>query len=224
MQFPLSKRLLTCAGFVKTGDRVADIGCDHGYLGIYLLKNGTAKSVIAADVNEQPLQSAIINAQKYGVRDKMTFYLSDGARKIPREFDCMVCAGMGADTMISILEAAPWLKSSSYRLILQCQSKSPALRRYLSDNGWRIARETVLRDGRFLYTVMEVLWEPGCEKLTIGQQYITPALLVDSAPELEEYCRWVVGGMKIATKHKSDPEKEQALMELTEKLSWMEGI
>ena len=224
MQFPLSKRLLTCAGFVKTGDRVADIGCDHGYLGIYLLKNGTAKSVIAADVNEQPLQSAIINAQKYGVRDKMTFYLSDGARKIPREFDCMVCAGMGADTMISILEAAPWLKSSGYRLILQCQSKSPALRRYLSDNGWRIARETVLRDGRFLYTVMEVLWEPGCEKLTIGQQYITPALLVDSAPELEEYCRWVVGGMKIATKHKSDPEKEQALMELTEKLSWMEGI
>lgn len=224
MQFPLSKRLLTCAGFVKTGDRVADIGCDHGYLGIYLLKNGTAKSVIAADVNEQPLQSAIINAQKYGVRDKMTFYLSDGARKIPREFDCMVCAGMGADTMISILEAAPWLKSSGYRLILQCQSKSPALRRYLSDNGWRIARETVLRDGRFLYTVMEVLWEPGCEKLTIGQQYITPALLADSAPELEEYCRWVVGGMKIATKHKSDPEKEQALMELTEKLSWMEGI
>jgi hypothetical protein len=82
----------------------------------------------------------------------------------------------------------------------------------------------VLRDGRFLYTVVEVLWEPGCEKLTIGQQYITPALLVDSAPELEEYCRWVVGGMKIATKHKSDPEKEQALMELTEKLSWMEGI
>jgi tRNA (adenine22-N1)-methyltransferase len=222
MNLPLSKRLLTCAGFVHPGDRVADIGCDHGYLGIYLLQQGIASSVIASDVNEQPLQCAVINAEKYGFRDKMTFYLSDGVRNIPRDFDCMVCAGMGADTMISILEAAPWLRSSQYRMILQCQSKTPMLRKYLSDKGWRIARETVLRDGRFLYTVMEVLWEPGCEKLTVGQQHITPALLGDSAPELEEYCRWVVEGLKIATRHKSDPDKEQALKELSGIFEWME--
>jgi tRNA (adenine22-N1)-methyltransferase len=222
MNLPLSKRLLACAGFVQPGDRVADIGCDHGYLGIYLLQQGIASSVIASDVNEQPLQCAVINAEKYGFRDKMTFYLSDGVRNIPRDFDCMVCAGMGADTMISILEAAPWLRSSQYRMILQCQSKTPMLRKNLSDNGWQIARETVLRDGRFLYTVMEVLWKPGREQLTVGQQYITPALLVDSAPELEEYCRWVVEGLRIATRHKSDPEKEQALQELTQILPWME--
>lgn len=218
MNLPLSKRLLTCAGFVHPGDRVADIGCDHGYLGIYLLQQGIASSVIASDVNEQPLQCAVINAEKYGFRDKMTFFLSDGVRNIPRDFDCMVCAGMGADTMVSILEAAPWLRSSQYRMILQCQSKIPVLRKYLSDNGWCIARETVLRDGRFLYTVMEVLWQPDCDKLTLGQQYITPALLADSAPELEEYCRWVVEGLKIATRHKSDPEKEQALQELSQML------
>ena len=218
MNLPLSKRLLTCAGFVHPGDRVADIGCDHGYLGIYLLQQGIAGSVIASDVNEQPLQCAVINAEKYGFRDKMTFFLSDGVRNIPRDFDCMVCAGMGADTMVSILEAAPWLRSSQYRMILQCQSKIPVLRKYLSDNGWCIARETVLRDGRFLYTVMEVLWQPDCDKLTLGQQYITPALLADSAPELEEYCRWVVEGLKIATRHKSDPEKEQALQELSQML------
>ena len=218
MNLPLSKRLLTCAGFVHPGDRVADIGCDHGYLGIYLLQQGIASSVIASDVNEQPLQCAVINAEKYGFRDKMTFFLSDGVRNIPRDFDCMVCAGMGADTMVSILEAAPWLRSGQYRMILQCQSKIPVLRKYLSDNGWCIARETVLRDGRFLYTVMEVLWQPDCDKLTLGQQYITPALLADSAPELEEYCRWVVEGLKIATRHKSDPEKEQALQELSQML------
>ena len=224
MNLPLSKRLLTCAGFVASGDRVADIGCDHGYLGIYLLQQGIAKSVIASDVNEQPLQCAVINAEKYGFRDKMTFFLSDGVKNIPRDFDCMVCAGMGAETMISILEAAPWLQSSQYRMILQCQSKTPMLRKYLSDNGWHIARETVLRDGRFLYTVMEVLWKPGCEKLTVGQQHITAALLADSAPELEEYCRWVVEGLRIATRHKSDPEKEQALIELSRIFKWMEEV
>ena len=131
MKIPLSDRLLACCGFVHPGDRVADIGCDHGYLGIHLLKTGIARSIIAADVNEAPLQSAMRNSIKFGVRDKMDFYLSDGVRNIPRDFDTMVCAGMGADTMISILEAAPWLKNEQYRLILQCQSRRPELRRYL---------------------------------------------------------------------------------------------
>ena len=125
MKIPLSKRLQACCAFVAPGDRVADVGCDHGYLGIYLLTSGIAASVIASDVNEQPLGSAMANADRFGVRDQMEFYLSDGVKEIPRDFDTLVCAGMGADTMISILESAPWLQSGSYRMILQCQSKQP---------------------------------------------------------------------------------------------------
>ena len=197
MKIPLSPRLQACSRYVHPGDRVADVGCDHGYLGIHLLIEGTASRVIASDVNEGPLQSAVRNAEKYGVRSRMSFHLSDGVQNIPRDFDCMVCAGMGADTMISILEAAPWLHSKQYRLILQCQSKTHMLRQYLSEQGWHIARETVLRDGRFLYTVMEVLWEPG-HLLTPAQCYFSPALLEDPAPELPEYYRRVVGGLQLA--------------------------
>lgn len=198
MKLPLSSRLLACAGFVSPGDRVADVGCDHGYLSIYLLTQGIAHSVIASDVNEQPLLSAVHNAEKYGVRDRMEFYLSDGVCGIPRDFNTMVCAGMGADTMISILEAAPWLRSSQYRLILQCQSKTPSLRQYLSESGWRIGEETVLRDGRFLYTVMEVQWDPSCPRLTPGQWYFPPALLENPGSEVPAYYRRVVNGLKIA--------------------------
>ena len=146
MKLPISNRLLTCAGFVYPGDRVADIGCDHGYLGIHLLLNGIAQSVIASDINEGPLHSALINAEKYGVKDRMTFYLSNGVKSIPREFDTMICAGMGGDTMVHILEDAPWLRNSQYRLILQCQSKTPMLRKYLSQQGWRICEESCLRE------------------------------------------------------------------------------
>ena len=215
MKLPLSDRLFACAGFVTPGDRVADIGCDHGYLGIHLLTNGIARSIIASDVNEGPLQSALRNARKFGVADKMQFYLSDGVRNIPRDFDCMVCAGMGGDTMIHILEAAPWLKQEQYRLILQCQSKTPMLRQYLSRQGWRINRETVLRDGRFLYTVMEVLWNPDTPELTTGQCYFPPALLQDASGEVSAYYRWVVEGLRITTAHQNIPEKKQALEELT---------
>lgn len=211
----ISNRLLLCAGFVRPGDRVADIGCDHGYLGIHLLQKGIARSVIASDINEMPLKSAISNAEKYGFKDQMSFYLSDGVQNIPREFDSLICAGMGADTMVSILSSAPWLKSESYRLILQCQSKTPLLRRYLSENGWYIARESLARDGKFLYTVMEVIYKPGTV-LTPGQWYISPALLSDNSPDLREYHDRVVEGLRLAAQHKDDPLLAQALTELKE--------
>ena len=219
MNIPLSPRLQVCAGLVAPGDRVADVGCDHGYLSIYLLTQGIARSVIASDINEMPLQSAVRNAEKYGVQEKISFHLSNGVERIPRDFDTLVCAGMGADTMVSILEAAPWLRDSRYRLILQCQSKTPMLRRYLSENGWRLTEESVVRDGRFLYTVMEVLWQPDYPRLSVGQWYFPPALLENPSGELPEYYRWVTDGLRIATAHKEDPEKQQALHEL-ERLSF----
>ena len=214
MNLSLSPRLLACSQFVAPGSRVADVGCDHGYLSIYLLKNGIAQRVIASDINEQPLLSAVNNAEKYGVRDRITFCLSDGVKDIPRDFDCMICAGMGADTMISILEAAPWLKSSAYTLILQCQSKTPTLRRYLSEQGWSIEEEAVLRDGRFLYTVMEVIWQPDYPRLTPMEWYFPPALLENPAQALPAYYKWVLGGLQIATEHQNDPEKESILKDL----------
>lgn len=208
MKLPLSNRLLACASFVLPGDRVADVGCDHGYLGIYLLKNGVASSVIASDVKEGPLQSALRNAEKYDVKDKMRFYLSDGVRGIPKDFDCLICAGMGADTMISILEAAPWLKSDNYRLILQCQSKRPELRSYLSRQGYAIRRETLAQDGKFIYPIMEVIYAPG-EPLTDAQCYISPALRGSGSDLLPAFYDRVLSGLRqtVAGLERSGGEK-----------------
>ena len=226
MKLPISDRLLACSNFVGRGNRVADVGCDHGYLSIHLLTQGIARSCIASDVNEGPLLSARRNAIKYGVSNKIEFYLSDGVANIPRDFDDLVCAGMGADTMIHILESAPWLRDSKYRLILQCQSKTPTLRRYLSETGFRIYEEAVLRDGRFLYTIMEVSWRPEYPKLTPGEWYFPPALLENPSCDVPAYYRWVVGGLEVSTAHQDDPEKKQILAELkalaeTPELSWL---
>lgn len=208
MKLPLSSRLLACCGYVNPGDRVADVGCDHGYLSIHLLQNGIASSVIASDINEGPLQSAMVNAAKFGVREKISFFLSDGVRNIPRDFDCMVCAGMGADTMISIISAAPWLKSGQYRLILQCQSKRPELRQWLYDQGFCILRETLAKDGKFVYSIMEVVYQPG-HQITPAQTYITPQLLEDHHPLLPEYYERVKNGVALTIfgmKRVQDPQ------------------
>jgi len=212
MKIPLSHRLAVCCEFIKPGERVADIGCDHGYLGIYLLKNGIADSVIASDLREGPLQSAVRNSERFGVRDKMTFYLSDGVQNIPRDFDTLVCAGMGGDTMVSILSAAPWLQSQKYRLVLQCQTRNHLLRRYLSETGWQIAKEVIIQDGKFLYTVLEAIWQPG-QRLTPGQCYFPPAL----TGEISAYYRFVVQGLEnivLNRKESADPFAVEALREL----------
>ena len=222
MKIPLSTRLEACCRFVNKGDRVADIGCDHGYLGIYLLKNGIASSMIEADINEGPLDAARRNAVKFAVKDKMTFHLSDGLQKIPRDFDCMVCAVMGADTMMSIIHhASDWLKDPRYRLILQCQSKRPELRQWLYDEGFRINRETLAKDGKFVYSIMEVVFDPG-HPLSHAESYISPALLEDNHPLLPEYHARVKHGVELTVmgmKRSGDdqlPVYEALLSALTE--------
>ena len=214
MKLPISDRLLACCAFVRPGDRIADVGCDHGYLSIHLLTNGIAASAIASDLREGPLQSARDNAAKFGVHEKIEFCLSDGVQNIPRDFDTLVCAGMGAHTMISILESAPWLQDPRYRMILQCQIKTPMLRQYLTEHGWYIQQEAVLRDGKFLYTVMEVVFDPNLPRLTPGQCYISPVL---SGEDVAEYRHWVLKDLeKIVTSRGevAEPFMAAALAEL----------
>ena len=195
MKLPLSSRLLACCDYIPKGSRVADIGCDHGYLSIHLLTNGIATSVIASDVAEGPLQSAVANARKFGVQENITFHLSDGVQDIPRDFDALVCAGMGADTMIHILESAPWLRNEKYTLVLQCQSKRPELRMWLYDHGFTIRRETLAQDGKFYYPITEIVYAPG-ETLTGAEFYITPALRASGSPLLPAFYQRVLGGIR----------------------------
>ena len=219
MKIPISQRLLTCCNFICPGDRVADVGTDHGYLGIWLLQQGIASSVIAADIVPGPLSAAKANAEKYGYAHKMEFYLSDGVQKIPRDFDVLVCAGMGGDTMISILEAAPWLKSEQYRLILQCQSKRPELRKYLYENGFSILRETLAQDGKFIYPIMEVVYKPSAP-LTPGQYHITPMLLESGSDLLPTFVERVIGGLETTVKglEKNGGEKYDQYAAILEEL------
>ena len=219
MKIPLSTRLLACAGFVNKGDRVADIGCDHGYLSIHLLTQGIARSCIASDVAKGPLQSAKDNARKFGVSENITFHLSDGVQSIPRDFDTLVCAGMGGDTMIHILESAPWLKSEQYRLILQCQSKRPELRKWLYENGFAIRRETLAKDGKFCYPVTEVVYAPG-ESLKGAEFYITPAMRASGSPLLPEFYDRVVGGIRTSVEglSRTGGEKYEEMKAILEEL------
>ena len=176
MKLPISKRLLLCAEMIPPCLTVADVGTDHGYLGIHLLQAGRCARVIASDLREKPLASARANAAAFAVQERMSFVLSDGLHNFnPGDFDVLVLAGMGGDLIARILADAPWLDGGDSLLILQPQSAANDLRRALAERGWWIERERLVQDGQFLYAVMAVRPEGG-GPLTPGEQYVSPAL------------------------------------------------
>ena len=187
MKIPISDRLLCCASMVRTGSRVADIGCDHGYLGIHLLLEGIADYVAASDLRPQPLEKAKINAAQYATADRMEFSVADGLAAIdPAKVDTIVCAGMGGDSIAAILEAAPWVSDPAYTLILQPQTSGNDLRRWLGDNGFAIEEEKLVRDSGFLYFTIRAKYGRGVP-LSPGEQYLSKALLSCGSELLPEY-------------------------------------
>lgn len=177
MKVPVSKRLLCCAAQVPQGARVADIGADHGYLSIELLKSGRAEYVHACDLREMPLRRAMENAVRYGVAEKMRFSRADGLRAVqPDEVDTVVCAGMGGDLISQILAECPWLRDEKYLLVLQPQSSGNDLRRKLAELGFGIEKETLVEDSGFIYFVICARFG-NAVPLSPGRQYLSEQLL-----------------------------------------------
>ena len=50
MAVRLSKRMEALAHLVTPGSRLCDVGCDHGYLPIYLVQERIIPSAIAMDI------------------------------------------------------------------------------------------------------------------------------------------------------------------------------
>ena len=213
MTIPISARLRCCGELIPHGARVADVGADHGYLGIWLLSEGRADHVCACDLREGPLDSARRNARKYALENRMDFYLSDGLKAVPGDaYDTVVCAGMGGELITKILSDAPWLRNPHYTLILQPQIDIDLLRAWLSRQGFYEDRADLAGDGGFIYCAFRARFGKS-GPLTPGQRFISPALLASSPPLLGEYisrttrtlCR-IVDGLEKAD---ANPEPER---------------
>lgn len=153
--FSLGARLETCAAFVREGSVVADIGTDHAYLPIWLTVMGKVSHVYASDINEEPIKVAKENIAKYSLCDKVITFTGIGLEKIPpNDVDDIVIAGMGGDNIVGILDAAKWLKSRRYRLILQPMSKAEKLREYLYRNNFEIVNEKAVCEANRIYTII----------------------------------------------------------------------
>ena len=177
----LSNRLQAIADYVRSGDRLIDVGTDHAYIPIFLLKNKIIASAIATDIRSGPLQTAKKDAERFDVAHQLTLIQCDGLSNCsPAAVDTIIIAGMGGETIIGILAAAPWAKEK--RLVLQPQTKQAELRSWLSDNGYAISDASLVYDAGRIYLVWLV--ERGIMPPFAG---VDSALLAHRDPLLAPY-------------------------------------
>jgi tRNA (adenine22-N1)-methyltransferase len=154
----LSLRLQTLAGMVTEGNFLVDVGCDHGYLPVYLVSNGKIPGALAMDVRTGPLSRAQEHIRQYGLSDYIETRLSDGLAALhPGEGDTLVIAGMGGFLMERILTDGAALLGNFRELILQPQSDLAHFRHFIRNLGFEIAQEEmVFEDGKY-YPMIRVV-------------------------------------------------------------------
>lgn len=155
MSIKLTPRLQKIADQVESGHRVADIGTDHGYIPIYLLKHQISPFVIAGDINEKPLERAQNNIKNYGFSDLAETRLGSGLSILkPGEVDTIIVAGMGGILIKELLISSNEVVDSLDTLILQPMQAPSELREYLVNNGFYIQKDILVKEDHHIYEII----------------------------------------------------------------------
>lgn len=183
----MSKRLESIASKVRNGIGVVDVGTDHAYLPLLLLKRGYKGNIVATDINDGPLQKARQNITEHGAESAIELFLCNGLDSCcPELVDDIVIAGMGGDVICDILDRAPWCERSDVQLILQPVTKPEILRYWLINNGFRITGEELVSENGTIYQIMTAI--PGkAEKYTDAELFAGSFRMIESSPLFSEH-------------------------------------
>ena len=183
----LDARLSAIAGLAGRCECYADIGCDHGRLGAFMLQSGQCRRAILTDISEPSLTKARRLMVQLGLSDRATFAVGDGARALPGPVPLAVIAGMGGTTIAAIVRRGREQLGDA-RLILQPNVAAPELRETLMRCGYRISDERVVQDGRRNYVIIEAV--PGQARYDARQLAVGPVLLEKLPESLRPYAEF----------------------------------
>lgn len=148
----IDDRIKAIKNFVRAGSRVADIGADHGYLSIELIKSGVSPKIIATEKNIYPFEALSKNIAGF---NDIEARLGDGLKVISAgEVDTICVAGMGDALIEKILNESPEVVESARQLILQPMNGAKKIRAWLADNNWSIADEDLAESGGIIYEII----------------------------------------------------------------------
>ena len=226
----LSKRLKRIAEHVDKCESVADIGTDHGYIPIYLVKEGICKKAIASDINKGPIEKAKVNVAFEGVSDKVKCLLGPGLNPLKvGEVNGVILAGMGGNLTRDIL-LADMDKVKKYDFIILQPAQNPeVLREFLYKNDYEIIDEDLIKDeGRF-YELFKVKYNENSEKLVFEDELeyeVSPLLREKGHPLFKEFIEEKINRCEIILSFiKEDTEAaKKRKSDLEEKINKLKGM
>ena len=214
--FTLNSRLTLCAEMVRKGSRIADIGTDHAYLPVWLVRAGFASFALACDIKAEPLKAGQLTINKYHAEDKVETRLCDGLQDVnAEEVDDIIIAGMGGETIVHILTNAPWIADKSKKLILQPMSKHELVIDYLYKNGFELSEhKCTFTDGK-IYTAFSAVFTDKKEK---PDEVFTYTGLLDNSDE--NNVKFLVSTINHLTKKSNaDPHYKEIADKIKERFS-----
>lgn len=172
----LSKRLKCIADMVESNATLADIGCDHALLDIYLSKNEIIKNSIACDITVGALNGAKKNIAIYGVTNVET-RLGDGLEVINKNdnVNTIVMSGLGDQKIINILENNINKLEKINCVIIQSNTGVNKIRRYMTSIGYYILDEKLIKERNIIYTIIKFV--KGKKKYSNKELFYGPILL-----------------------------------------------
>lgn len=216
----LDPRLSLIAELVGKCECYADIGCDHGRLGAFLLQTGCCERAQLTDISEPSLDKARKLISLLGFKDKVGFCVGDGALALKYAAETVVIAGMGGTTMGEIIVAGRE-RLGNAKLILQPNVAAPELRKTLTETGYRITDERIAPDGRRNYII--IVAEPGEARYSEKELIVGPVLLNTMPEELLPYAQFRLGVAEKALKGALAGEDEQQKKSLENEIEiWKE--
>lgn len=198
-----NKRIQTIANLIGNDKSVIDIGCDHGYLALALREKGNDQLIICCDEKIGPLNNAKSNLYKY---DDIEYYCTDGVRNIDEQAQIAVLAGMGHNTVIHILSSSESYFRKCEKIIIQVNQIVEAMRRYLSENDYKITNEVLVKDYKY-YEILVV--ENGKQHLTEREIEYGPIFLKDKNELFREFYQHKLDKLDsiISSLDKSHPDR-----------------
>ena len=218
----LSKRLQKVLDYIETDDKLADIGCDHGYLSLYAIKKGI-KFVQLVDNKIGPLNVAKKNLSNEKLDAEIKYSLSSGLSDIDEKVDTVAICGMGGDLISKILFEDIDVAKRMKCLILEANSKVDILREFLSSNYFEIIDEDIVLEKDKYYEILKIKFNNEVDPLSLTEIEFGPILLKKKSLIFKEYLNNKIEKLNLIIK-KNNESKDNLILKINKIKAILEDL